>query len=89
MIDYQATGLTPNLQSTSSLIAQKTQVIDSMTLEAIYEGFGATKITTGNFRTVVNVGGGANVQIDGENKRIIVNDGTTDRVLIGYQVGGF
>ncbi len=83
MIDYQAIGITSNLQSTDSLIAQKTQVIDSMTLEAIYEGFGATKITNGNFRTVVNVGAGANVQIDGVNKQIIVNDGTTDRVLIG------
>ena len=30
-----------------------------------------------------------NITIDGVNKRIIVNDGTNDRVLIGYQDGGF
>jgi len=28
--------------------------------------------------------GGSNVQIDGENKRIIINDGTNDRVLMGF-----
>ena len=29
------------------------------------------------------------VKIDGANKRIIISDGTNDRVLIGYQEGGF
>jgi hypothetical protein len=33
--------------------------------------------------------GGTNVQIDGENKRIIINDGTNDRVLMGYLPGKF
>lgn len=32
---------------------------------------------------------GDNIQIDGANRRIIVSDGTTDRVLIGYDEGGF
>ena len=36
----------------------------------------------------VNVGN-ANVKIDGDNTRIIINDGTNDRILIGYQSGGF
>jgi len=31
----------------------------------------------------------ANIKIDGANKRIIINDGTNDRILIGYQAGGF
>lgn len=30
-----------------------------------------------------------NILIDGANKRIIINDGTNDRILIGYQSGGF
>ena len=36
----------------------------------------------------VEVGTG-NVKIDGANKRILINDGTDDRILIGYQSGGF
>ena len=36
----------------------------------------------------IQVGTG-NVKIDGANKRIIINDGTNDRILIGYQSGGF
>jgi len=36
----------------------------------------------------VSVGSG-NVKIDGVNKRIIINDGTNDRILIGFQSGGF
>lgn len=32
---------------------------------------------------------GQGVFIDGKNKRIIVNDGSNDRILIGYQQGGF
>ena len=36
----------------------------------------------------IDVGNG-NVKIDGENKRIIINDGSDDRILIGYQSGGF
>lgn len=33
--------------------------------------------------------GGANVKIDGANGRILINDGSYDRVLLGYQSGGF
>lgn len=33
--------------------------------------------------------GDTSVKIDGANKRIIVNDGSDDRILIGYQSGGF
>lgn len=47
--------------------------------------------TTGTGQTLsgsINTGNG-NVLIDGANKRIIINDGSYDRVLIGYQSGGF
>lgn len=33
--------------------------------------------------------GESNIKIDGANKRIIINDGTRDIILIGYQSGGF
>jgi hypothetical protein len=33
--------------------------------------------------------GNNNIIIDGENRRIIINDGTNDRVLIGFQQDGF
>jgi hypothetical protein len=33
--------------------------------------------------------GEANVKIDGANKRIVINDGVRDIILIGYQSGGF
>ena len=33
--------------------------------------------------------GSKNIKIDGKNKRILISDGTTDRILIGYQKGGF
>lgn len=33
--------------------------------------------------------GESNIKIDGANKRITINDGTRDIILIGYQSGGF
>lgn len=33
--------------------------------------------------------GAGNVKIDGVNKNIIINDGSNDIILIGYQSGGF
>lgn len=48
----------------------------------------ADKITTSTLTARVNVGSG-NVKIDGINKNIIINDGTRDIILIGYQQGGF
>jgi len=33
--------------------------------------------------------GDSNIKIDGANKRILINDGSDDRVLLGYQEDGF
>lgn len=38
--------------------------------------------------TVISIGNGL-LKIDGVNKRIVVNDGGTDRILIGFDQGGF
>jgi len=50
----------------------------------------ADKITTGTLGvgTVINVGE-TNIKIDGTGRQIIINDGTNDRVLLGFQSGGF
>jgi len=45
---------------------------------------GSTQTLTGDIQV-----GESNIKIDGANKRIIINDGTNDRILIGYQSGGF
>lgn len=34
-------------------------------------------------------GGSGNLQIDATNNRIVLSDGTTNRLLLGYQQGGF
>jgi hypothetical protein len=45
-------------------------------------------ISTGTNEVALNVGNG-NVKIDGANKRIIINDGTNDRILLGFLSGKF
>lgn len=47
-----------------------------------------SKLTAGTLGVTANIGNG-NVQLDGPNKRLIVNDGTNDRGLFGYLSGGF
>ena len=39
--------------------------------------------------TTLRIGGDTNVLIDGANRRITISDGTNDRVLIGFDEGGF
>lgn len=48
----------------------------------------ASRITAGTIAVAANLGA-SNVLLDGANKRIIVNDGTNDRILIGYLAGKF
>lgn len=43
----------------------------------------ADKISAGTIVVSMNIGG-ANITIDGSAQQILVNDGTTDRILIGY-----
>jgi hypothetical protein len=49
--------------------------------------FGTSVVMDGS--TGIITVGNSNVKIDGVNKRIIINDGTNDRVLIGFLSGGF
>ena len=52
------------------------------------ETLSIAKLIAGTINVVANIGN-ANVKIDGEETRIIINDGTNDRVLIGKLVGKF
>lgn len=66
----------------------------TMTLDGNIEENGLSAgALTGQTTGLVDFGsqksGGGYVRVDSKNKRIIVNDGNTDRVLIGYQEGGF
>ena len=57
---------------------------------ADYSTFQATEISRGAFKTQVDVGrgtGGAFVRIDGLNRRIVINDGTANRLLMGNNGG--
>jgi len=47
------------------------------------------KITASSKIDVGSIGRNGYVRLDGENNRIIINDGTVDRILIGYLKDGF
>ena len=68
-----------NLTATSATITG--YALDSTVLKKAEAG----QVLSGD----IHVGSAANVKIDGANARIVINDGAYDRVLIGYQAGGF
>ena len=75
-----STTITGGNIATSTITADKLSVTQ---LDAVAANTGTLTVDE-----TISVGN-ANVKIDGVNKRIIINDGTNDRVLIGYQSGGF
>jgi len=91
------TDLTSTLMPQDSPIAQQGQVTSfvfdyqneaGVVSQSKIKSLSADVIQAGTINTTINIGG-LNVLIDGANGRIIVNDGTVDRVLIGKLVGGF
>ena len=62
-----------------------------LAMEAVYQAkvlqFGNIVLDAENDRITVGVNN--EIVIDGANKRIIINDGTHDRILLGYHSGGF
>lgn len=74
-----------NVVATSATFAAYASQSDLSDLEdeALLKA-GTSQALTGDIQ--VGVG---NVKIDGANKRILINDGSDDRILIGYQSGGF
>jgi len=75
-----------NVVATSATFSSYALDADLNTLDgaALKKAVAAQELT-GDIR----VGTGANVKIDGANARILINDGSDDRILLGYQSGGF
>ena len=68
------------------------KIVDANVTNAKIDTVAAGKITVGTLLAAVNVGtaaGGAYVKLDGANTQILINDGTVDRILIGFDSGGF
>lgn len=66
-------------------VGDDTFVLDGETGDAFFAG----EIRSGSVVTGEVIVGDNRIIIDGANRRIIINDGTTDRVLIGFQKNGF
>jgi len=66
------------------------KIKDAAITNAKINSVSADKITTSTLTAQVNVGSGTGyVKLDGQNNRIIINDGNVDRILIGYHLNGF
>lgn len=73
--------LTPNGLTGRDIAGLTTFAIDALTGDAIFKGtLEAGTLIGGDGQVVIDSDGGG---------RIIVNDGVTDRILIGYQQNGF
>lgn len=64
---------------------------DEAVTDAKITSLSANKILAGELIVPVDLGtlGSGYIRLDGENNRIIINDGTNDIILLGYQAGGF
>jgi len=77
--------ITPNGITARDEAGLITFAIDGTTGNAVFKG----EVQAGTIITGLVVVGDNSVIIDGDAKRIVINDGTNDRVLIGYQKDGF
>jgi hypothetical protein len=64
---------------------------DEAVTDAKITSIAANKILAGELIVPVDLGtlGSGYIRLDGENNRIIINDGTNDIILLGHQLGGF
>jgi hypothetical protein len=77
--------ITPNGLTARDKAGITTFAIDGTSGDAVFKGtLQAGSIISGLIQV-----GDSSVVIDGDNRQIIVNDGVTDRILIGYQKDGF
>jgi len=77
--------ISPNGITARDIAGLTTFAIDGTTGDAVFKG----EVQAGTLISGLVVVGNNNVVLDGENKRIVINDNTNDRVLMGYQSGGF
>jgi hypothetical protein len=79
--------ISPNGIVARNINGVETVTIDGTSGDASFRG---TVVAGSVITGAVTVGSGTgSVTIDGANNNIVVNDGTNDRILIGYQSGGF
>ena len=86
--EYAQSGdirLSPNGIVARNQNGDTTFALDGDTGDAVFAG----QIRSGSLITGQVIVGDNRIIIDGENKQIIINDGITDRVLIGYLPNGF
>jgi len=96
--DYTQLGYNNRLQATDSLAAANENFTTGTEFTANTEGnavtnynvrnISADKISAGTIVVSMNIGG-ANITIDGSAQQILVSDGTTNRIIIGYLAGGY
>ena len=88
---YESLGFNEFLQKLNSLPTQNSQYMSNVDIDTNFEAIGATLLNFGTIKQRIDIGlpDGGFIRIDGANKRIIINDGVVDRVLIGQQIGGF
>lgn len=91
------TDIKPALVSEDSLMNQKSETLgfdfdtnnERNAVSAMHiKNLTVDQLGAGTINVQINIGG-PNIYIDGANNRIIINDGTVDRILIGYLSGGF
>lgn len=82
------TEILPDL-SAKSLFSENDWLNETPQATSIFYGGTAPKtLSSGQIVNIVGVGN-SNMLIDGENKRIIINDGTNDRIILGFYSGLF
>ena len=82
------TTLGDSVKLVAILVPQASGEATITTLNQAGNTIRADNIVGGTVSVGVNLGE-TNILLDGANKRIIINDGSYDRILIGYQSGGF
>lgn len=74
------------LRPNNSPITQDRGYYTNLDTDFQFEGVGANKITSGILATTIQLGqpfGSSILRLDGPNNRILINDGTTNRIAIG------
>lgn len=85
---YDSVNISDLLPSDSTIPLSNVSVQENNIKEFMVESLSVAKLEAGTIEVAMNVGG-SNVLIDGGNTRIVINDGSNDRILLGYLSGKF
>lgn len=81
LFNYEDIGFNKFLEKSINIVPQEEVVFGTGSLNFDHLQ------TTGSLGSKIGIGG-TNIILDGENKRIIINDDENDRVLIGFNERG-